>query len=178
MERLEDKNWLDEALTEAIGSEEKKPNFDKWKQGHPQAVEMLTSRTDKEAPASPGPPMIRRIIMKSPITKLAAAAVIIIAVVISFNQFVGTTTNVAWAEVASRFTQVDYVHMYIVKSRGDNFFGHGEAWHAHGKTVVRGNDGSVTYDDGRILQYFDKRGMLTVRKPSILADGQTFLEYF
>jgi hypothetical protein len=29
MERLEDKNWLDEALTEAIGSEGKKPDFEK-----------------------------------------------------------------------------------------------------------------------------------------------------
>jgi len=123
---------------------------------------------------------IGRIIMRSRITKLAAAAVIIFAVLVGIHQFSGSinVASVAWAEVTNRFTQVDYVHMYIVKSRGDNLFGHGEAWHAHGKTIVHGNDGDITYDDGRILQYFDKRGMLTVRKPSIFADGQSFLEYF
>jgi negative regulator of sigma E activity len=40
-------------------------------------------------------PNIWRIIMKSPITKLAAAAVIIIAVSIGVNQFGGSVTSVA-----------------------------------------------------------------------------------
>ena len=116
------------------------------------------------------------------ITKFAAAAVIVIAVTIGINLISGpNVASVVWGDVVTRVAEIDYVHMYIVKSRksrGDNFFGHGEAWHAHGRTVVRENDGSVTYDDGRILHYFDKRGMLTVRKPSVLADGQSFLEFF
>ncbi|NIP23802.1 MAG: hypothetical protein GWN67_01255 [Phycisphaerae bacterium] len=121
---------------------------------------------------------IKRIIMKSPIRKTAAAAVIIIAVLFGLK-FIGgpDVANTAWAEVRNRFAQIDYVHMYIVKSRGDDLFGHGEAWHAHGKTIVHGNDGSITYDDGRMVKYFDKRGMLTVRRPSIFVDGQSFLEY-
>ncbi|MHC4084708.1 MAG: hypothetical protein ACYSU3_17270 [Planctomycetota bacterium] len=124
-------------------------------------------------------PNIGRIIIRSRLIKPVAAAVIIIAVLFGL-QFIGgpDVANTAWAEVTSRFTQVDYVHMYIVKSRGDDLFGHGEAWHAHGKTIVHGNEGDITYDDGRILQYFDKRGMLTVRKPSMFVDGQSFLEYF
>jgi hypothetical protein len=123
-------------------------------------------------------PNIGSIIIKSRLIKPAAAAVIIIAVLFGLK-FIGgpDVANTAWAEVGSRFAQIDYVHMYIVKSRGDDFFGHGEAWHAHGKTIVHGNDGSITYDDGRMVQYFDKRGMLTVRRPSIFADGQSFLEY-
>jgi len=124
-------------------------------------------------------PNMWRMIVRSRLTKLAAAAVIIIAISFGIKLVGGPdTANVAWGNVISRFAKVDYVHMYIVKSRGSNFFGHGEAWHAHGKTVISGNDGSVTYDDGRILQNFDKRGMLTVRKPSILADGQSIFEYF
>jgi len=114
------------------------------------------------------------------IVKIAAAAIIIVAVLIGVNYLGGSPdgSTVAWANVATRVAQVDYVHVYIVKSRGENFFGHGEAWHAGGRTVVRGNDGSLIYDDGLIQQCFDSRGMLTVRKPSILANGQTFLEFF
>ena len=85
MERFEDKNWLDEALTEVIGSESKKPDFDKWKQQHRRAVEMLTSRADGRPSAPTRPPNIGRIIMKSPITKLAAVAVIVIGVLVSIN---------------------------------------------------------------------------------------------
>jgi outer membrane lipoprotein-sorting protein len=47
-------------------------------------------------------PNIRRIIMKSPITKLAAAAVIIVAVLVGITQFGGSATSVVWAEVAQK----------------------------------------------------------------------------
>ena len=45
---------------------------------------------------------IWRTIMKSQITKLAAAAVIIIAVLIGINQFSNSTTSIAWGEVAKK----------------------------------------------------------------------------
>ena len=44
-------------------------------------------------------PKIRRTIMKNPITKLAVAAVIVIAVLIGMNQLVGSAGSVAWSEV-------------------------------------------------------------------------------
>jgi len=80
MKRPENNNWLDEALTKAIGSEKSKPDFEKWKQEHPEAVEILTSRVGRQPSATIRPLSIGRIIMKSPITKLAAAAAIIIVV--------------------------------------------------------------------------------------------------
>ncbi len=62
-------------------------------------------------------PNIRRQIMKSPITKLAAAAVIIIAVLIGINQFGGSIdgASVAWADVTERFESVPFfnVTMYV-----------------------------------------------------------------
>ena len=58
-------------------------------------------------------PNIRKIIMKSPITKLAAAAVIIIAVFIVANQFGGSVTSVAWADVAERFESVPFFNLTI-----------------------------------------------------------------
>jgi hypothetical protein len=45
---------------------------------------------------------IGRTIMKSPIVKLAAAAVIAVAVLIGISQFGGSTTSVVWAEVAQK----------------------------------------------------------------------------
>ena len=47
-------------------------------------------------------PKIRRTIMKNPITKLAAAAVIILAVLIGISQFGDPTTSVAWSQVAQK----------------------------------------------------------------------------
>ena len=99
MKRPENNKWLDDALAETIGSEKTEPNFEKWKQEHQQAVEILTLRTDNGASASPSPLSIRKMIMKSPITKLAAAAVIIIAVIIGINQFGGSIESLAFADV-------------------------------------------------------------------------------
>ena len=45
-----------------------------------------------------------RIIMKSKITKLAAAAVIIIAAIMTIHYLGGSTTNVAWADVAEQIS--------------------------------------------------------------------------
>ena len=49
-------------------------------------------------------PNIRRTIMKSPITKLAAAAVVIALIVLGLFEFIdtGSTSGVAWAEVARK----------------------------------------------------------------------------
>ncbi len=49
-------------------------------------------------------PNIRRIIMKSPITKLAVAAAVIAVVVLGLFEFIGTgsTSGVVWAEVAQK----------------------------------------------------------------------------
>jgi len=176
MDRPKDKNRLDEALTDAIGAEDTKPDFEKWKKQHPQAVEMITSRARKKTTASP--PNIWRIIMKSPVTKLATAAVIVVAVIISFNQFIGPTTNVALAEVTSRFTQIDYVHVYFFKSRGDTLFRQFEGWYAHGKLAMRGNKGYMTYDDGQTKQTFDDKGKLVSKEASFFAEGQTFIDKF
>ena len=87
MERPENNKWLDEALTETIGSEKPRTDFEQWKQQHPDAVNMLTSRAGKEASVSPAPLKTRRIIMTSTIIKLAAAAVIAIAAIAGIYQF-------------------------------------------------------------------------------------------
>lgn len=112
MKPLENENWLDEALTEAIGSKKSRPDFEKWKQSHPEAVETLTSRARQESTAFVRPLRLRRIIMYKTITKLAVAAVIIIAVTF------GLTTLLDHGPVAYALDQtieanhsVRYIHI-------------------------------------------------------------------
>jgi len=82
MGRVNDDQWLDEALNEAIHSDDTQPDFERWKLQHPEAVEKLTSRT----PPTQRPLRIRRIIMNATFVKLAAAAVIAIAAVVGITK--------------------------------------------------------------------------------------------
>jgi len=95
MKRSEDNNWLDEALTEAIHSDRSTTDFDKWKENHPQAVEMLTSRAKESPKAAESPLRIWRITMTKNRFKLAAAAVILIAALIGLTPFLGGTVTFA-----------------------------------------------------------------------------------
>ena len=103
MKRPENDKWLDETLSEVIGSKKRGTDFEEWKQKHPEAVEMLTSQVSLQTPDTARPLSIRNIIMKSPITKLAAAAVIAV-VVLGLVEFIGTdsSSGVVWAEVARK----------------------------------------------------------------------------
>jgi len=122
MNRQDNDKWLDEALTDVIGSQKPRTDFAKWKNNHPDAVEMLTSRAGRQISAAPGPLSIRSIIMKSPITKLATAAVVIIACLIGLSLWRGTESGIALADVLARIEQVsawkfqmDYSWTYTCK---------------------------------------------------------------
>ena len=61
-------------------------------------------------------PNIWRIIMKSPVTKLAAAACVIIAALVAINHFAGPVgvTSVAWGKLAERINQIDTVSYRMI----------------------------------------------------------------
>ena len=78
MDKEKNEKHLDELIYRAINTE--KPQFDaeKWKQKYPDEYHTLLSRAAKgDSTRQPG---ILKVILKSPLTKLAAAAVIILAV--------------------------------------------------------------------------------------------------
>lgn len=79
MDQLKNEKWLDELISRTINTE--KPQFDakKWKQKYPDEFQTLLSRAAKGYSARQ--PSILKVILKSPLTKLAAAVTI---VVISF----------------------------------------------------------------------------------------------
>jgi hypothetical protein len=58
-------------------------------------------------------PNIRRFIMKSPMTKLAVAAVVVIAVLIGVNPFGNSKTNIVLADVAEHFESVPFFRLTI-----------------------------------------------------------------
>lgn len=58
-------------------------------------------------------PNIRRFIMKSPMTKFAVAAVVIIVVLIGVNPFGNSKTSVLWADVAEHFESVPFFNLTI-----------------------------------------------------------------
>ena len=69
---------IDELISRTINTE--KPQFDaeKWKQKYPDEYQALLSRAAKGD--SPGQPKLLKVILKSPLTKITAAAVTILAV--------------------------------------------------------------------------------------------------
>jgi len=103
----ENNNWLDDALAKAIGSEKRGPNFAKWQQEHPQAVQMLKSQATRQTRLR-SPLDIGKIIMRSPITKLAMAAVVIIAAGLAIHYFAGEGTQkcCAWERIADKVAQI------------------------------------------------------------------------
>jgi hypothetical protein len=76
MNEQKNDKWLDELISRTINTE--KPQFDaeKWKQKFPDEFQALQSRaTDKSARSSKRPTLL-----KNPVIKFAAAAVIIVAI--------------------------------------------------------------------------------------------------
>ena len=124
-------------------------------------------------------PNIRRLTMKNRITKLAAAAVVVIGILLGL-EFLGgpSAATVAWADVTEHIAQVDYVHAYYFKSRDNVLKSDFEAWYDDGMMVIRGKMGDMVYDDGQIQQGFTREGRRTTKEPSKFADGQTFFEVY
>jgi hypothetical protein len=144
MKSPENDKWLDDALSETIGSKKAGADFEQWKQQHPEAIEMLTSRVNRQTSASKHPLSIRNKIMKSPITKLAAAAVIVIAVFIGIEQFDTNSSSVVWADVAERFESVPFFNITIYICDPSNKTKKIEIWKSE-DSRVRAHEGNTVF---------------------------------
>lgn len=122
--------------------------------------------------------------MKNRATKLAAAAVIIVATMISISQFGGffDGSSVAWATITRRLNDVDHVHFYEVQSNENSFPSVREGWYAHGKIRSRSCGGYSSYgayqsfDNGKTYMVFDRHNNVTVVAESVLDRYKTFFE--
>ena len=96
------------------------------------------------------PALIWRTIMKSPITKLAAAAVIIIAVLIVINQFGGSIdgATTAFAQITENMKNMPWMHVVIEGTEGiDEKL---EAWFSFERRLMVSKrvPGEIRYHDG------------------------------
>ncbi len=89
---------------------------------------------------------IWRIIMKSKITKLAAAAVIIVAVIICINQFGGSIdgASVAFSQIKQAVEKVPWVHSV---NKNSNLSDEGWLSFIHQIEINKKANGKITYED-------------------------------
>ena len=94
--------------------------------------------------------------MKSKISKLAAAAVIIIAVLIGIRTFISGTT--AWAQIVRSFNEVENVHM-VGQATGPNGkkATEGEYWVKRPNLIRMENPDSLIVDNGKERLTIDKK---------------------
>ena len=78
MNKQEDEEWLDELIARTINTAKPQFRSEEWRQKHPREFEILLSRKAKAG--SSHQPSKLRVVLGNPITKLAAAAIVMIVV--------------------------------------------------------------------------------------------------
>ena len=117
---------LDELISQNIGRVKPKFDFDKWKKAHQSEIQIFESqRIGGKALRYTGPPNIWRIIMNSKITKLATAAVVILAVVVGVT-LIDRSATPAYAieQTIQAMRSISSVHAYCTDWDGSK----GETW--------------------------------------------------
>ena len=120
MKRQEEYTNLDELIFRAIGRDKPQFDFDKWKANHKKEIQIYKSQTaEQKVSRSVWIFEIGRIIMKSRISKLAAALVIIVSVVAGVH-FLRSTESLAWADVVRPILTARTVVFNIRSVEGEN----------------------------------------------------------
>lgn len=95
MVRPDRANWLDEAIARTAPGRPPEPDFDAWRRRYPGALETLTQRTQRKTHRSdPLPAAIAfgRELMRNPMIRLAAAAMLAVAVFMLVRHLSGRET--------------------------------------------------------------------------------------
>jgi len=102
-------------------------------------------------------PSIWRMIMKSRMTKLAVAAAIVIAAIMSIHHLGGSSTSVAWAEVSDRFRSVPFFNATLyIKDDATTQPEQIELWmNQAGRSRLRIDNQVIFAQKGKITKAFD-----------------------
>ncbi len=179
MNTQKDEKWLDDQISGSIDSAKVDFDPDKWKQNYPEEVQILKSRLKQHPRRSRRIeiPHIWRIIMKSRITKIAAAAVIIIAVLIGINQFGGPVGggSVAFGKVLEYFQTFSYTFDLTLTEQQpvEDFTMQAMVWELGRMrvdcTAPVGKISSITdFNTGRTLLLFHQNKAGVIKKESVL----------
>lgn len=124
---------FDELIEKAIGRDRPKFDFDKWKQRYEKEIDIFKSQTTGgKAPLSAEPPNIWRIIMNSRITKLATAAVLILAVVLGVT-LIDRSATPAYA-VDQTIAAIQTIRTLHIRATGDE---HGKGKKEYGECWIK-----------------------------------------
>ena len=112
MRRQEKYKNLDEQICRAISREQPKFDFDKWKANHRKEIQIYESqKAEQKVSRSVWIFKTGRMFMRRPITKIAAAAIIILVVLLSIDYFGTNGSSVAFADVRAAFLTRPWVHL-------------------------------------------------------------------
>jgi outer membrane lipoprotein-sorting protein len=126
MKAPKNNNKFDELISQSLGREKPKFDFDKWKKAHQNEIQIYESQTiGDKALLSAEPSNIWRIIMNSKITKLATVAVVILAVVVGVS-LIDKSATPAYAieQTIEAMRSISSVRAYCTDWDGSK----GESW--------------------------------------------------
>jgi len=153
MNQQNNKKTLSELISRAVGRENLKFDFGKWKIQHQKEIQDFQVQIKHSGINNPVLTNIWRTIMKNPITKLAAAAVVITVVVLGLFELIDTEnkSGVVWAEVAQK---VEASTGVIFRSRGTGSRDPNDDWPNGYKITWRSAAVTRTdrYRDGQIYR--------------------------
>ncbi len=178
---------LDELITGAIGRDKPEFDFNKWQQNHKREIEIFESQTlVGQTPQHIRPFNIWGIIIKSPITKIAAAAAIIIAAVLILrNGSVDITTPVFGVQdvlVAMKKAQWMHIKYEIIELHSESFSPEEiirlpETWisvNPHRMVQIFGN-GNISFREDELCKetrYDPESNIITITYKSRASDVQ------
>jgi outer membrane lipoprotein-sorting protein len=163
MNKQNNKKPLDELISRAVGRENLKFDFSKWKVQNQKEIQDFQVEMEHSAINNPVLTNIWRTIMKSSITKFAAAAVIIIAVVLSITFLDKSVTpaygieqtieafrnvNSVYVEAITRGEANTSLNLKMWARRGEDgkfFFGDFRQESSYGDTIVANEREDLTY---------------------------------
>jgi len=155
---------LDELISQAIGRESPKFDFDKWKQSHKKEIQVFESQTAEQKASQPvwifetG-----RTIMKSRIARPLAAAIIVIGVITGISYFGGSPefNQAAWGKMMESMKKMPWMHVYRKMELYDEI----ENWTCFDPSIMidKYSDGKITYSDySKGEGYYYKPGDKTI----------------
>jgi len=171
-----DNKNLDELISKVISRDKPEFDFDKWKQSHKKEIQIFKSQTAGEQIPQPVRPFnIWRIIMKSPITKIAAAAAIAIAAILILHNSSVNITSTAFGldDVIEAMNKAQWMHSQykILNSSVDANKTYNEnklagSWFAvNPYRQININTDQIIYDEftlGKQIVYYPKSNTITI----------------
>lgn len=167
--KADNKKNIDELISGAIGRETPKFEFDQWKQSHKKEIETYESQTvNGRISQSVQPLNIWRIILKSRISKITTAAMIIIVGTIVISHFGDSSefNQTAWGQMLESMQKMPWVH--ISKTiEPPKFYDAIERWTCFNPSIkiFKYTDGMIRYSDyskGEGYHYKPKENTITI----------------